>query len=87
MRAHWIPHYECSNCGELSSTAKDECPFCHARISCGVFNDLPNVGDYVVFCGTVCRVKAVDNSRRVLTVEYDGHTSYVYAEDVDRFVL
>ena len=54
--------------------------------------DLPNVGDYVVFCGTVCLVKSVDHSRRLLTVEvrdvgHNPYISYVYAEDVDRFEL
>lgn len=53
--------------------------------------DLPNIGDYVVYCGTVCMVKSVDKSRRLLTVKVmdrnGGYTSYVYAEDVDRFLL
>lgn len=53
--------------------------------------DLPNIGDYVVYCGRVCMVKSVDKSRRLLTVKVmdrnGGYTSYVYAEDIDRFLL
>jgi hypothetical protein len=53
-------------------------------------HDLPSVGDYVVFCGTVCLVKGVDHSRRLLTVEvrdvgHNPYISYIYAEDVDKF--
>lgn len=86
MNAHWITHYECSNCGESSSKIRDECPFCHARMLCNDRDDLPSVGDYVVYCGTVCRVKGVDYSHRTLTVEVvnGGYDSYIYAEDVDR---
>lgn len=29
--ATWIPHYECSRCGEIVKKKKQqECPFCHA---------------------------------------------------------
>ena len=28
----WIPHFECSVCGEISSSKAIECPFCHSNM-------------------------------------------------------
>ena len=53
-------------------------------------DDVPRVGEHVVFCGTVCYVKAVDRNG-LLTVQVNhpsgSYISYVHAEDVDRFLI
>lgn len=89
MKARWIAHYECSNCGEHSSTRKLECPFCHASMSNNgrrvSRNQFYRFADYVKkeFGLTVVPKKA-ETPTTFKTLYCDADSKYYFgSQDVD----